>query len=951
MLTLLMAGCQKDEFERIPEGAVRLTAEKFQGHGTKTVVDDKSVMWMTGDTIRFDDTDTTYVTAPVTVADGQAYVDGVPDVFPIYAYCPMTLGVSTFRSDNAIITMPAEYPSSFDANGNQVINLPMVAKVTDDTPTSIEFKHLTAAVKVTVRNLSGVSLTLDSVVVSSNSLQLCGTRNVTIGVGSVSVGAQKSSSPNDRRVKVTFSGSPAIASTDTREVQVPFWPVAATTGEGDFTINVYAHDGTNKKYVYCKNGTSPVLDRNHLLSANVSMGDNVVDLDGASGEIVVTDGKILTGTHRSTIKVSIAAGATVTLDNVTIEGTDHVDDTWAGLTCLGNATLVLSGVNYLKSSSSGYPGIYVPAGSTLSIKGNGTLTASGRGQGGAGIGGGYDLSNHTSINCGNIVIQSGTINAKGVDFAAGIGSGALSSCGTITIQGGNVTAKGGGAGAGIGSGFGENGSRSSCGVISITGGNVNATGGVQGVGIGSGDLCGDINISGGNVMAAGGNVSGHDNLGSAGIGAGGYSYNTQVQSFECGNITISGGTVVAIGRGYSAGIGTSSLENTQCGNITITTGVTSLTATKGSNTALNNIGRGHASSTCGTVTVGIKVYWDGTSYQNDGNSQLTTESYVYSPETINLGELTGNYTAQDGDILTGTVNGSYLVTIPHNTTVVLDNVTIDHSSHSGLPGLFCNGTIILVGTNTVKGSGGNAGVLVQGNGNLTIKGTGTLNAHGGYNSAGIGGQYLNVFGDITIESGSVNAYGGEGGAGIGAGYAGNGGDINITGGYVYAKGGEGWTCGIGCSGKPRGKSASQVDNIYISGGTVTAIGDDAPGISNIYFPGLLHRSGNIYLVGDCNVYAEGGREAIANYRQGSDIGGSFGRLIVIATSGCVYAFRFNTGNNNQYDTNTEYPSAPICIYGRNGTSIPLIVGEIFNRDDTQLWYKDGPNCPWNNNGK
>lgn len=944
MLTLLMAGCQKDEFERIPEGAVRLTAEKFQGHGTKTVVDDKSVMWMTGDTIRFDDTDTTYVTAPVTVADGQAYVDGVPDVFPIYAYCPMTLGVSTFRSDNAIITMPAEYPSSFDANGNQVINLPMVAKVTDDTPTSIEFKHLTAAVKVTVRNLSGVSLTLDSVVVSSNSLQLCGTRNVTIGVGSVSVGAQKSSSPNDRRVKVTFSGSPAIASTDTREVQVPFWPVAATTGEGDFTINVYAHDGTNKKYVYCKNGTSPVLDRNHLLSANVSMGDNVVDLDGASGEIVVTDGKILTGTHRSTIKVSIAAGATVTLDNLTIEGGDYDNIGWAGLTCLGNATLILSGNNVVKGFGNGYAGIQAAHNGdgteyTLTIKGNGALTATGN-RGGAGIGGSWNAAS------GHIVIESGTITATGshgTRYGAGIGSSG-EYCGNITIQGGTVTATGGNHAAGIGTGDAD------CASISITGGTVNATGGGSGAGIGSSSgsggeydqiECGNINISGGNVTATGGSDA-------AGIGTGYGAPN------RCYNINISGGTIVAIGNGNSAGIGTSAQSNSSCGNITITTGVTCLTATKGSNDALNNIGRGNTSSStgsCGTVTIGGTVYYLDGSYQNSGDVFLTSENYVYPANKTNLGNLTGDYTAHNGEILTGTVSGSYLVTIPHNTTVVLDNVTIDHSSHSGLPGLFCNGTIILVGTNTVKGSGGNAGVLVQGNGNLTIKGTGTLNAHGGYNSAGIGGQYLNVFGDITIESGSVNAYGGEGGAGIGAGYAGNGGDINITGGYVYAKGGEGWTCGIGCSGKPRGKSASQVDNIYISGGTVTAEGDMAPGISNIYFPGLLHRSGNIYLVGDCNVYAEGGREAIANYRQGSDIGGSFGRLIVIATSGCVYAYRDNTGNNNQYDTNTEYPSAPICIYGRNGTSIPLIVLEIFNRNDDYLWYKEGSNCPWNNNGK
>ena len=54
-----------------------------------------------------------------------------------------------------------------------------------------------------------------------------------------------------------------------------------------------------------------------------------------------TDGMTITGTLAANVKVSIAAGATVTLDGVTIVGDDDENYKWAGLNCLGDATIIL----------------------------------------------------------------------------------------------------------------------------------------------------------------------------------------------------------------------------------------------------------------------------------------------------------------------------------------------------------------------------------------------------------------------------------------------------------------------------------------------------------------------------------------------------------------------------------------------------------------------------------
>ena len=214
-----------------------------------------------------------------------------------------------------------------------------------------------------------------------------------------------------------------------------------------------------------------------------------IDLSTVTENTTIGNFTTLTGTLGKNVKISIAAGATVTLDDVTINGVNNESYKWAGITCEGDAIIIIKGTNTVKGFYEDYPGIQVSSEGTLTIKGTGSLTASSNGRG-AGIGGGYGIA------CGNIIIEGGTITATGGQWAAGIGSGSGETCSDITISGGTVTATGGSNAAGIGSG-----NNAGCGDIKITSGvtQVTATKGSSAdnsIGKGRLGYCGTVTIGG-----------------------------------------------------------------------------------------------------------------------------------------------------------------------------------------------------------------------------------------------------------------------------------------------------------------------------------------------------------------------------------------------------------------------------------------------------------------------
>ena len=523
--------------------------------------------------------------------------------------------------------------------------------------------------------------------------------------------------------------------------------------------------GVKAYFVYLTEGNAQWIEGNEapdgcLARACLAFGGEaapaaptVIDLSTLTADYEAKDGETLTGTLASNVKISIADGATVTLKDVNITNLGNGCD-WAGINCPGDATLVLEGTNTVcagrdGSGNNNYPGIYIAPGKTLTIQGDGTLTAySNSSPWGAGIGGGWNIA------CGNIVINGGTITATGGSESAGIGGGYNGSCGNITINGGTITATGGNEGAGIGGGC-------------------NRT---------------------------------------------------------CGNITISGGTVEATGGNLAAGIGGGN-NNPGCGTITITSGVTSVTATKGNdpNNYVQSIGCGDHGSEI-TVTIG-------------GVSGAITESpYTYDPSApaaTDLSTLADDYEAQDGEVLTGTLASKVKISIADGATVTLKDVNITNLDYScDWPGINCPGdaTLVLEGTNEVCAGIDDTGefsnypaIYIAPGQTLTIQGAGTLtaysNAYEPY-GAGIGGGYDIACGHIVINSGNIKASGGYYAAGIGSGgYGGYCGDITINGGNIMATGGD-CAAGIG-SGRESGSCGTITIKSTVTSVTATK-GDGSP---------------------------------------------------------------------------------------------------------------------------
>ena len=264
---LAASSCQKENnTEDIPEGAVLITAEGFGGmEGDKTSVSAESVVWENGDRVSLNGADYT-----VTVSGNKAYVSGFssPDD-PFRGIYPagLTTGTQT-------VTVPSQYESHYN-NGRQVLHLPMLAMAGAGAD-AIRFRHATAAVRVLVKNSLDVDVVVTGVRVSSEEGQLCGTRGVTLGVGTLAVAAQSEDdaiADEDKQVSVLLTDSPLLAhgGSDIIEVQVPILPVAA----GDMTITVYAHmAGASlgaRNFTFTHTDSHAALARNVMMTARINL--------------------------------------------------------------------------------------------------------------------------------------------------------------------------------------------------------------------------------------------------------------------------------------------------------------------------------------------------------------------------------------------------------------------------------------------------------------------------------------------------------------------------------------------------------------------------------------------------------------------------------------------------------------------------------------------------------
>lgn len=269
IVAVAMTACTPETLNErlgIPEDAILLSSERFSDHGTKTSVSDISVKWVNEDKVYLNGSEYS-----VTVDNsGNAYVNASDEIrnSEVYGYYGV-LGTPSWNSSTKklSVTVPSEYTSSYDG-GRQVIALPMVA-YKSGAANKIEFKHVTAAVKVRVKNSTANVLFLDSVIVSSDENNLSGDVELTLTEGDLGLTAAS----EDGSVKVTFS-SASIAVGEICEVQVPILPISA----GDLSIKVYTHNAnitglpiTGLTHTFAATKTAPALGRNVLLTAQVKI--------------------------------------------------------------------------------------------------------------------------------------------------------------------------------------------------------------------------------------------------------------------------------------------------------------------------------------------------------------------------------------------------------------------------------------------------------------------------------------------------------------------------------------------------------------------------------------------------------------------------------------------------------------------------------------------------------
>ena len=115
------------------------------------------------------------------------------------------------------------------------------------------------------------------------------------------------------------------------------------------------------------------------------------DVTYGAGAYTIQDGGVITGELLTSeaIFINVASGATVTLHNVNLTNKDI-----SAIRCNGDATIILSGSNYVTCNGP-YHAIEIPGGHTLTIKGSGTLTATGGVKGA--FGGGDNASGTVNI--------------------------------------------------------------------------------------------------------------------------------------------------------------------------------------------------------------------------------------------------------------------------------------------------------------------------------------------------------------------------------------------------------------------------------------------------------------------------------------------------------------------------------------------------------------------------
>ena len=252
---LALAACQKTD-DAAPDGMVEIFAESMNGGG-KVVLNGLSAIWRSGDEIRINGS-----TATVKRREGHAYISSDSLKSTNRALYPASLEVANWGTDNPVVTLPAYYHYRTDSSGHQLLDLPMAAYSTG-SGNPLQFKHLTGALYVTVKNTGANPRTLQSVTVRSNKYALNGSLNVALNTDSLVTSAEGGESR--RSVTLVFDKVVTLANGESVRVMIPVRPVGR---DNNFTIEVKSYaSGQQSSYLSSRtqpSGSDHSLARNEL---------------------------------------------------------------------------------------------------------------------------------------------------------------------------------------------------------------------------------------------------------------------------------------------------------------------------------------------------------------------------------------------------------------------------------------------------------------------------------------------------------------------------------------------------------------------------------------------------------------------------------------------------------------------------------------------------------------
>ncbi len=697
-------------------------------------------------------------------------------------------------------------------------------------------------------------------------------------------------------------------------------------------------------------------------------GSGSYDLSKSSWQVLDGGSYTFTGsTQYNHIRVYAPnSSVTITLDNVDIRLQGGKEYPAIDIQEESNVTIILKGNNYLSGgkrdsllyTDDGYAGIRVHNTSELTIIGDGSLEAVGwQGRrGAAGIGGNYDNS-CGKVTIGNgtdnptvtargggpdggddgaagigggydgqandgIIINSGTVTAKGGNGAAGIGGGQAYGAGSggkaenITINGGTVTAVGGEDAAGIGGGeCGSSGEGGNVTGITITGGNITATGGSSGAGIGGSKdaVARNIVISGGTINAKGGDWAAGIGAGNAvGTGGGG----------KIDGLTITGGNITATGGSGAAGIGggdegdvydlkiqqASGKElviNAIGGEYGAGIGNGNTGAAGNAGMIQNDIGDITISLCGGTITAkgGYGGAGIGGGNSKADNIEITGSGTITATGGDHSSAIGAGKKEDGGDItIKGTDGGRNLIIYGHATKSTGDNdaAVIGGADSAGGDITISNATLYLDSPYNCRGaaigSGSNASMIAEGMGDITITNcyVDDKSSHD-RDAASIGAGFTSLVDNITIKDSEIK------GGTIGG--TDNGNEvfrnpsiesITISGSVVTAESTIGQRAAIG-SGRFEGIKSITIENSEVTASTASGAGIGSAGYSSGTTGDGLKWTGNA--CGDITI--TGSTVSAQGRDGGAGIGGGWGTPVgeVNITDSTVTAASGNRGDN------------------------------------------------------